>query len=82
MRINSTNQNSTVVQEEADEALEDEERPAQLQICMSIANTGDDEFSFQARLDPCIHTMHAQVLQVASRSFYVFYIKPVSTACN
>jgi hypothetical protein len=42
------------VQEEADEQLGDEEtkRPAQLQICMSISNTGDDEFSFQAR-PPC-----------------------------
>lgn len=44
-----------MVQEEADEKLDDEERPAQLQICMSIANTGDEEFSFQV-----CRSMHAQ----------------------
>lgn len=44
------------VQDVADEQMEDEERPAQLQICMSISNTGEDEFSFQARPSPTIPT--------------------------
>jgi hypothetical protein len=36
-----------MLEDEAEE-VEDELRPAQLQICLSITNTGDTEFQFQA----------------------------------
>lgn len=35
-------------EDEDDEDAADEERPTQLQVCISIANKGDTEFQFQA----------------------------------